>query len=494
MGGATAKAKDLVRMAVAKAAPTGAAVQDGVVKVEKAALVIGGGAAGMNAALTLARQGFPVHLVEREGSLGGNLLRLRYSLLEASGQGERNWVDPQAYARALVNRVSAEPLITVHLNTELVETGGFLGNFVSRLRGPDGEFEVRHGATIVATGGVEYRGPEYGYGSDPRILTQQEFETLLATGSDLPDSVVMIQCVGPAEKYCARICCTTALKNALMLKRHKPRAQVTIIYRDMRTFGFKERIYQEARRAGVMFVRYDFDRKPVVMVSGSPVSGSRLEEPVPSNLKPETLKPETLDPETALEISVWEPSLGRELVLRPDLLVLSMPVVPSPGAHDLSSRLKVPLDLDGFFLEAHVKLRPVDFASDGLFLAGLAHYPKFLGEAIAQAQAAAARAATILSRDMLEVGGVVAQVDAAKCVGCLTCVRICPYHVPQVRAELTGVGGIVGAAYIEPAQCHGCGVCAAECPAKAIQLLHFKDTQMEAKVTALLEEPTACAP
>jgi len=490
---ATAKAKDLVRMAVAKAARLEPLYKT-LVKVEKAALVIGGGAAGMNAALTLARQGFPVHLVEREGSLGGNLLRLRYSLLEASGQGERNWVDPQAYARALVNRVSAEPLITVHLNTELVETGGFLGNFVSRLRGPDGEFEVRHGATIVATGGVEYRGPEYGYGSDPRILTQQEFETLLATGSDLPDSVVMIQCVGPAEKYCARICCTTALKNALMLKRHKPRAQVTIIYRDMRTFGFKERIYQEARRAGVMFVRYDFDRKPVVMVSGSPVSGSRLEEPVPSNLKPETLKPETLDPETALEISVWEPSLGRELVLRPDLLVLSMPVVPSPGAHDLSSRLKVPLDLDGFFLEAHVKLRPVDFASDGLFLAGLAHYPKFLGEAIAQAQAAAARAATILSRDMLEVGGVVAQVDAAKCVGCLTCVRICPYHVPQVRAELTGVGGIVGAAYIEPAQCHGCGVCAAECPARAIQLLHFKDTQMEAKVAALLEEASVCGP
>jgi heterodisulfide reductase subunit A-like polyferredoxin len=169
------------------------------------------------------------------------------------------------------------------------------------------------------------------------------------------------------------------------------------------------------------------------------------------------------------------------------MVVLSMPVVPPEGARELAARLKVPVDLDGFFLEAHVKLRPVDFASDGLFLAGLAHYPKFLGEAIAQAQAAAARAATILSKDVLEVGGVVAQVEADSCVGCLTCVRICPYNVPQIRADLNGVGGILGAAYVEPAQCHGCGVCAAECPAKAIQLLHYRDVQMEAKVAALVQ-------
>jgi len=270
--------------------------------------------------------------------------------------------------------------------------------------------------------------------------------------------VVMIQCVGPAEKYCARICCTTALKNALMLKRHKPQAQVVVIYRDMRTFGFKERIYQEARRAGVLFVRYDFDRKPQVEVSAS-----------------------------GLEITVWEESLGQELLLHPDMLVLSMPVVPPPGSRELAARLKVPVDLDGFFLEAHVKLRPVDFASDGMFMAGLAHYPKFLGESVAQAQAAAARAATILGRDTLEVGGIIAQVDAEKCVGCLTCVRICPYHVPRIQADLTGVGGIVGAAVIEPAQCHGCGVCVGECPARAIQLLHYRDVQMETKLAALLE-------
>ncbi len=455
--GATEKAQELVRMAVARAARL-EPLHRTRVPVEKAALVIGGGAAGMNAALTLARQGFPVHLVEREDRLGGNLLHLRYSLQEATGDGERMWLDPQGYARALIGRIQAEPLITVHLNAEVLETSGFVGQYVTRLRGPDGEKEVRHGVTILAVGGVEYRGPEYGYGTDPRIITQQEFEACLGEGKNLPDSVVMIQCVGPAERYCSRICCTTALKNALMLKRHKPQARVTVIYRDIRTFGFKERIYQEARRAGVLFVRYDFDRKPEVQVTDS-----------------------------GLQIRVWEPMLGEDLILRPDLLVLSMPVVPSPGARDLAARLKVPVDLDGFFLEAHVKLRPVDFATDGFFLAGMAHYPKFLGEAIAQAQAAAARAATVLSRDYLEVGGVVAWVEAEKCVGCLTCVRICPYRVPKIRADLTGVGRIVGAAYIEPAQCHGCGICVGECPAKAIQLLHYRDAQIQAKIAALQE-------
>ncbi|MCX8068047.1 MAG: FAD-dependent oxidoreductase [Anaerolineae bacterium] len=454
---ATQKAKDLVRMAVARAARL-EPLRRTRVPVQKAALVIGGGAAGLNAALTLARQGFPVHLVERSDRLGGNLLHLHHSLQEATGNGERIWLDPQAYARALVGRVQAEPLITVHLNTEVVETSGFMGQYVSRLRGPEGELEVRHGVAIVAVGGVEYRGPEYGYGTDPRIVTQQEFEELLHQSTHLPSSVVMIQCVGPAERYCSRICCTTALKNALMLKRHQPQAQVTVIYRDIRTFGFKERIYQEARRAGVMFIRYDFDRKPQVEANGR---------------------------EASLRVRVWEPVLGEELVLEPDLLVLSMPVVPSPGSRELAARLKLPVDLDGFFLEAHVKLRPVDFATDGFFLAGMAHYPKFLGESIAQAQAAAARAATILSRDYLEVGGVVAQVDAEKCVACLTCVRICPYRVPRIRADLVGVGGIIAAAYIEPAQCHGCGVCVGECPEKATQLLHYWDVQMAAKIEAL---------
>ena len=499
---ATEKAKDLVRMAVAKALRL-EPLHKTEVPVQKAVLVIGGGVAGMTAALTLADQGFPVHLVERAERLGGNLWNIG-TLVDWETGGLVNWEtgklvnwgevvqesvnqstnppvhqstnlvwrDPQEFLRRLIKQVESHPQITVHLRSEFLESSGFVGNFTSRLRGPDGESEVRHGATIVATGGVEYRGPEYGYGTDPRIVTQQEFEARLAAGDDLPDSVVMILCVGPAERYCSRICCTTAIKNALALKRLNPDAQITVLYRDIRTYGFKERLYREARRQGVVFVRYDFDRKPQVEVSGS-----RLGEP-------ETSNPE---PETQLKITVWESGLGAELVLHPDLLVLSMPVVPPEGADELATRLKVPVDLDGFFLEAHVKLRPVDFSSDGVFMAGMAHYPKFLDETIVQARAAAARAMTIVSRDVLEVGGVVAQVDAEKCVGCLTCVRICPYDVPQIRADFSGVGGIIGAAYIEPAQCHGCGICVAECPAKAIQLLHYRDVQVEAEIAALME-------
>jgi heterodisulfide reductase subunit A-like polyferredoxin len=266
----------------------------------------------------------------------------------------------------------------------------------------------------------------------------------------------MILCVGPAEEYCGRICCTTALKNALMLKRLNPTAQVTIIYRDIRTYGFKEQLYNKAREAGVLFVHYDFDRKPdVVSENGH------------------------------LTLRVWEEVLGKELELKPDVLVLSTPVVPSEGARELSTRLKVSQDMDGFFLEAHVKLRPVDFSSDGIFMAGLAHYPKLLDESIIQAQAAAARATVLLSQDTMETGGRVAVVDETRCVGCLTCVRTCPYDAPRIVANLTGVGNILGAAQVEAAICHGCGSCAAVCPAKAIDLMHYTDAQMLPKVDAL---------
>ncbi|MBL7065438.1 MAG: CoB--CoM heterodisulfide reductase iron-sulfur subunit A family protein, partial [Anaerolineae bacterium] len=544
---ATEKAKDLVRMAVAKAQRL-EPLHKTEVEVQKAVLVVGGGVAGMTAALTLADQGFPVHMVERTEHLGGNLRQVKHIVDWESGeqcqggeQDSRNerikkeeetgffpknpvseehgglvWRDPQEFLQQLIERVKGHPGINMHLRSEFLESSGFVGNFTSRLRGPDGvngvngygESEVRHGATIVATGGVEYRGPEYGYGTDPRIVTQQEFEALLAGsreqevgsreygagdggvnarceysrqvvngcgwGGESLQSVVMILCVGPAERYCSRICCTTAMKNALALKRLNPQAQIIVIYHDIRTYGFKERLYQEARRQGVVFVQYDFDRKPEVRIGGGG------QETLPNGVNG-----------CGLQVMVWESSLGQELVLEPDLVVLSMPVVPPEGAGEMAMRLKVPVDLNGFFLEAHVKLRPVDFSSDGMFMAGMAHYPKFLDETIVQAQAAAARAMTIVSKDVLEVGGIVAQVDAEKCVACLTCVRICPYNVPQVRAEFSGVGGIVGAAYIEPAQCHGCGSCASECPAKAIQLLRYRDEQVEAEIMALLEPEIA---
>ena len=321
--------------------------------------------------------------------------------------------------------------------------------------------------TIVATGGVEYKGREYSYGQHPGIMTQLEFEALLANQPSAishQQSVVMIQCVGPGEKFCSRLCCSTALKNALKIKELNPQAEVTILYRDIRTYGFKERLYTEARRAGVRFIRFDFDHKPTVEISNHQIV-----------------------------VRVHEPILNRAADLRPDLLVLSTPIVPQKDARELSARLKVPLDADGFFLEAHPKLRPVDFSSDGLFMAGVAHYPKFLDETIAQAQAAAARAAIILSQDSVLTNARVAVVDNTKCVGCLTCVRACPYDVPKIKMNFTGVGNIVGAAYIEPAMCQGCGICAAECPAKAIQLRHYRDAEMLPKIDALFGQELVLA-
>jgi heterodisulfide reductase subunit A-like polyferredoxin len=465
---ATAKAKSLVRMAAAKAGQLGP-LATGEVRVNSAALIIGGGAAGMTAALTLADQDFPVILVERENRLGGNLHHLRYFIDSA---GDNSQQTPQDYLVGMVNKVKRHPKIRVLLDTVLIQTGGFMSNFRSTLKQNGHTFQVEHGVILVATGGVEYDGPEYGRGTDPRIVTQLEFEQILAnyeSSSDLepaaesgtgrrPESVVIIQCVGPAERYCSRLCCTTSLKNALKFKELNPASDVTILYRDIRTYGFKERLYTKARRAGVRFVHFEFDRKPDVILNG-------LDRPV--------------------QVDVWDETLGRSLSLRPDLLVLSMPIVPPPGIRDVASILKLPVDMDGFFLEAHVKLRPVDFSSDGVFMAGLAHYPKFLDETIAQAQAAASRAATVLSQETMLTNARVAVVDPERCVGCLTCVRICPYGVPAVSVEFSGVGSILGAAYIEPAVCHGCGSCVSECPARAIQLMHYTDVQTTAKLDAL---------
>jgi heterodisulfide reductase subunit A-like polyferredoxin len=449
-GAATAKARDLIRMAAARAALLEA--QHTIeVPVQHAALIVGGGVAGMTAALSLAEQGFPVHLVEREAALGGNL---RFVFTARDGK------DPQQVLARLVEQVDAQPLITVHLNSEVVSPSGSMGDFTSVIRDADGErLSIRHGATILATGAQEYRGSDYGYGSDPRILTQQEFESRLADGGDLPESVVMIQCVGPAEEFCSRICCTVALKNALALKERNPDAQVIILYRDIRAYGFKERLYTTARERGVIFVRYDDDHRPAVNVNGS------------------------------VTVQAWEPVLRRAVEFNPDWLVLSMPIVPRDDARRIGGLFKANLDANGFFLEAHVKLRPVDFASDGVFMAGMAHYPKLIDETMIQAQAAASRAARVLSRESLTAGGRVAVVDESRCTGCLTCVRICPFNVPRVQPNLTGVGSIMGAAHIDAAICQGCGSCVAECPAQAIQLMHYTDMQINAKADALLNAP-----
>jgi heterodisulfide reductase subunit A-like polyferredoxin len=467
--GATEKAKTLVRMAVARSSQL-EPLTTTQVEVNHSALVIGGGAAGMTAALNLANQGFPVHLVERKESLGGNLRELKFFIEPASISNQGN-IHPNDYLAKIVAQVENHPLISIHLDTQLTDMSGFKGNFNSSLASNGSTFTVNHGVVIVATGGVEYKGDEYGYGDDERIMTQLEFESYLTQDNNGigASSVVMIQCIGPAEKYCSRLCCTTALKNALKLKEINPGADITIIYRDLRTYGFKEQLYTQAREAGIKFIHYQFDRKPEVIIRHETTSAQEGDH---------------------LDVSVWEPILKRELEIHPDLVVLSTPVIPPQGAKKLASKLKLSLDMDGFFLEAHVKLRPVDFAADGIFMAGMAHYPKFLDETIAQAQAAASRAASILSQDTIETNACVAVVDPLMCVGCLTCVRICPYDVPQVKSDFIGIGNILGAAYIEPAICHGCGSCVSECPAQAIQLMHSKDLQTMAKLDAMFgKEP-----
>jgi heterodisulfide reductase subunit A-like polyferredoxin len=403
---ATAKACDLVRMAVARASllTPQATIQ---VPVQDSALVVGGGPAGITVALNLADQGFPVHLVERETVLGGNLRHVRTHIPATLFSGSSSWLDPKHVLSQLVEGVTNHPGITLHLQSQVVGTSGFVGNFTTRIQNADGSCQqVHHGVTILATGGAEYRGGEYGYGIHPHILTQLEFESLLNEPSPelpSPDSVVMVLCVGPAESYCSRICCSIALKNALALKARNPQAEVTMLYQDMRTYGFSEQLYTAARKQGVVFIRYTPQTRPQIHSDGP---GSRL------------------------TVLAWDPILNRQFHLHPDLLVLAMPVTPDPQVEHVAGQFKVHLDRDGFLQEAHVKLRPVDFASDGVFMAGMAHYPKLLAETLVQAQAAAARAARILSRESLTAGGRVAVVDAEQCTACLTCVRICPYQVP----------------------------------------------------------------
>ena len=443
---ATRKAMELVRMATARA-KTLQPVHKSAVQATRRALVIGGGVAGMSAALAIADSGFDVTLVERSDALGGHLHDIHYVV---------EGYNPQRLLRDLVNRVRGHERIDVYIRTNVVRHTGHVGDYRSTLRGLDGSEEiVSHGVTIVATGGKEARGPKFFLGEHPKVMTQLALEEAITSRLDeiaeLKD-VVMIQCVRPEGAkydYCSRICCTSTIKNAMRIKVANPDCRVTVLYKDIITYGFREQYYTEARRRGVLFVRYDDDSEPVV---------------------------ECLNGD--LRVTVQEPMLGRPMVIDPDLLVLSMAIEPSDGAEELARTLEVPLSEEGFFLEAHIKMRPMDFMEEGIFICGMAHYPKFIEETISHALAAAGRATTILTKEPFFVGGTVAVVDQEQCVGCLTCVRVCPFHIPKVDPERIGVGGIVGAAYIEPALCHGCGTCTSECPATAIQLLNYSDTQI----------------
>ncbi|WP_031515011.1 CoB--CoM heterodisulfide reductase iron-sulfur subunit A family protein [Desulfofalx alkaliphila] len=441
---ATEKAKDLVRMAVAKV-KLAKPVHTSSVDLNRKALVVGGGLSGLTAALNLANQGFGVYVVERKPELGGNAHHVKYTI---------DGSNPQQLIKDLSAQANEHPLVEVFTGAEISEVAGYLGNYKTTINIGGESKVVEHGAVIIATGAQEAKPNEYLYGENEAVLTQRELEDKLANGGlSGVNNVVMIQCVGSRQEgrpYCSRICCTHAIKNALKIKKDNPDTNVVILYRDIRTYGLKERYYRQAREQGVVFVRYELEEKPQVSAVGDKIT-----------------------------VSVTDPVLKQRLELNADLLVLSTGIVPESGSEELSQIFKVPLNADGFYSEAHMKLRPVDFAADGLYLCGLAHSPKLIGESLAQANAAAIRAVTLLSKDRLESLGIVATVNEKWCKGCGLCVSICPYDA-RVMDESKGVAGV------REVLCQGCGACVAACPSGASQQNGFEKEQIIAMVDAAL--------
>jgi heterodisulfide reductase subunit A len=447
-GKATEKAKDLVASMVAKARLL-EPLKKPMINVTPVGLIIGGGIAGMTAALELAKQGFEVHIVEKDKELGGHLRTMHY-LLDKDG-------NPQEKLKIIRKAVNENNKIHVHTNAEVVDVYGFVGNFKTTIKQHNGkESEIEHGIVIVATGAVEYEPTEYLYSKHPSIITQHELEEAIAKGEFKAKSVVMIQCVGARTQKkpnCSRICCGQAIKNALKIKEVSPQTEVYVLYKDIRTYGFKEDYYREAATNGVLFVNYDDERPPQIE-----------------------------DANGQLKVVFWEPVIKKEIEINPDVVVLSVATIPNPDNKQIAEMLKVPTTKDGFFLEAHMKLRPVDFATDGIFLCGMAHWPKFIDESISQACGAAARAATILSKQTLEAEGTVSHIDENQCIGCGLCISICPYSaISKDEKEIVRVNEVL---------CKGCGTCAASCPERAITMRQFTDDQLIVQGLAVLRRAT----
>jgi heterodisulfide reductase subunit A len=447
---ATQKAKDLVRMSVRRVVLQQPIVSKPV-PVIPTGLVVGGGLGGLTAALMMAEQGFETHLVEQSDQLGGRHLDSPPTL---------EGFDPAEHVKELTRKVKDHPGVTVHTGAVIEGFSGHVGNFLTRIRSGDGaDISIRHGVAIIATGAEAFRPDAYLYGHNPKVVTQSDFGSEIRTNPGVAKSlasVVMIQCVGSRSEehpYCSRVCCSQAVANALKLKEVNPDIDVVVLYRDLRTFGFRELFYKEARQKGVLFVQYTPD-----------------------------MPPEVFEDRQGLKVRFSEPSLRRSVVVTADRIVLSAALRPHNMAGQVAGVFKLPRDDQGFLSEAHIKLRPLDFTTDGMFLCGDGHSPKFPEETIVQATGAVGRALSVLSKDTMYVGPS-SEVDPDLCAACMTCVRTCPYGVPYINED--------GVSQIDPARCRGCGMCAAECPARAIRVDHNLSEQIEAKMLGLFERQSA---
>jgi len=412
--------------------------------------LIGGGIAGMISSLSLAQQGFEVFLIERDNELGGNLRYIYYTL---EGDNVQNLL------KSIIKEVKDNKLIHAFTGAKIESVSGFIGNYETTIileRGKRKKY--KHGIVVVATGAQEYRPHEYLYGQDERVITQSELEEKLVKSDPKIinlKSVVMIQCVGSRDNghpYCSRRCCSQAIKNSLKILEENPKAKIYVLYRDIRTYGFKEDFYSKARESGVMFIRYSDDKKPLLQNNNG-----------------------------SLNIATFEPVLQKNIEIHPDVVVLSTGIVPN-NDNGIAKMLKVPLNSDGYFLEAHVKLRPVDFATEGIFIAGLAHSPKFISEAICQAEAAAARASTILASEKYHAEATISHVDKDLCVGCGLCSSLCPYEAIEIVAE-----DGKRRSKVNEALCKGCGTCVAACPSGAMDQYGFTKRQIMSMIEAMKE-------
>ncbi len=447
---ATDKAKDIIRMSVARACHL-EPLQEFDLPVNKTALVVGGGLTGMTCALSIAEQGHEVHLLEKDADLGGMARRI-HSTLEG--------LDVQAYLRQLVRTVFQHRLVHVHTNAVITEATGYVGSFVTKVKSDRGVAEIQHGAAVIATGAAEYKPTEYLYGEDDRVMTNLQLEELIVKRSKklvVAENLVMIQCVGCRNKdrnYCARICCSQSIKNALKLKEINPKMDIYILFRDMRTYGFKEDFYREAADKDVKFIRYEPQDQPLVEAVAK-------------------------EGRNALRVIATDYVLGKKLVIDADFIALAAAVVPAAGNREISQLFKVSLGPDDFFKEAHVKLRPVEFAADGVYLCGLAHYPKLIPESINQAYGAAGRVLALLSHDFVTASGAVCVVNENKCMGCGQCITACTYNAIEFRETRQGKKAVVN-----PVICKGDGLCNAKCPTGAIQLKHFTDKEILSQIDA----------